>query len=85
MKRGSGGEWLSILLRGYLACSQAVDLNGMGTKRWCSSIVCMCTSLRQPPEIPSKDAVQLWEVEYFEEYAVREYIDARIVACSLEI
>ena len=36
-------------------------------------------------EIPSEDAVESTEVEYFEEYVIREYIDARFVACSLEI
>jgi hypothetical protein len=35
--------------------------------------------------IPSEDIVQSTEVEYFEEHIVREYIDARIVACLYDI
>ena len=35
--------------------------------------------------IPSEDVIQSTEVEYFEEHVVGEHIDARIVACSLEI
>lgn len=35
--------------------------------------------------IPSELAIESTEVEYFEEYFIREYIDAQITACSLEI
>ena len=48
------------------------------------SSACVC-ELVPAFVIPSEDAVQSTEVEYFEEDVVREYIDAWVVACSLKI
>jgi hypothetical protein len=59
-----------------------MDLNGLEKRRQCTSIVCMCV---RAFVIPDEGAVQSTEVEYFEEYAIRKYINARIVAYSLEI
>ena len=48
------------------------------------SSACVC-ELEPALVIPSEHIVQSTEVEYFEEYVVREYIDTRIVACLCEI
>jgi hypothetical protein len=47
------------------------------------SSACVC-ELVPAFVIPSAGAVESTEVEHFEECVVREYIDTRIVACSLE-